>query len=1762
MSPFRLPAVLVFFFVSSLALAQQTPRKPTTTGRSTPAAPVSKASFGSVPIHFEENVGQTDPAVRFIARGAGYTIFLTPQETVFLLSTVEKVPRNPHDRHKQRPFRPSKQALAIRMKLLGASALPEIAGTSKLPGTSNYFFGKNKTRWRTQIANYASATYSGVYPGIDMVYYGNQRQLEYDFVVQPGADPSAIKFTFSGISETSLSAAGDLQMKSGLRTLVLHSPSIYQLENGVRKPINGRYSINPDCSVGVTVANFDRSKQLVIDPILQYSTYVGGSGDDLLFGLKLDAQGNSYIVGATASPDFPVNRIVGDPVVSSATVPFISKLDPTGTTLLYSDYFGGSGQDYANGLAVDANGSAYVVGSTSSSDFPLTASALQSNLASGATNAFLAKFSPDGSALAYSTYLGGAADDEATTVAVDSAQNAYLTGFATSSGSTPFPVTSATAFQITLNSPSGNAFLTRIDTTQSGASSLIYSTLLGGSSSQPFGDIANDIALDSASRAYLSGESTSPDFPVTTTLPNSSINLNGSAFASIIDTTQTGAASLVYSTYLAGTGAMGEGAYALALDPNQKLYITGFTSSSDFPTTSSIAPCPTDPNSLGTVFVAKLDPVQSGQSTLVYSTCAGGSGTPNQGDLPQNIAVDPNGVAYYVGITDSADFPLTPDALQSTYNAASGSGFLSILNAAGTGLIYSSYLGGSNTSIATNVALDSSFNIYVGGSTASTDLPGTSGEFQPALSGGYDAFLSKFSGLGLPFVSSLSNNAASPGAQININGGNFGSSQGSGTVAFGGTSATIVSWSNSTILVTVPSLSAGSAPIVVTTPSGATTPAAFSISALTLSSLTLSSAPVGAIVGLIGSGFGTNQPIVTFNGVLAIPNGFGDTFISVAVPAGATTGNVVVIASGAVSNPLPFTVVASQFPPSISASISPSPNANNWNNTNVSISYTCGAGGNVNNGGVPLTHSSCPPAQLVTTEGANQQLAATVTDAGANTTSITTTVNIDKTPPVVTVNSPADGTGFNTSAVTISGSASDTLSGLASVTCNGTSVTVTSGTFSCNISLNPGVNLVMVQATDNAGNVGASLLHLTFVTTLPAPSSLQITPANANVLVGATQQFTAVDQLGRPRPDATWTVDNTSIATISTDTSPILTGVAAGTATLTATIGSVSAQVQVNVLAGTSLPVGTVVWSAPQAPGFTALQIVQAVPTANGTPDLYSIEQDQNLDILVLALTSGGQQLWQSLIPASQGQFINQFTPMMGDSSGGLLIVTNQGILDLDGQSGGIAWQNSTLTAGIARVGQDGSVLSVDSNGDFARVNPQSGQPIPAYTPPVQFATSETGTCINNVPVVTGLNSGTNPGIIVGPSVVDAQGNAFFTMSVFTSTGGGLGCVEGDPTGLPGTSSTTFYVVQLTPTGSTTITTLPIALPLPQFDQLTPPSVLAPDGNGGAFVQWATTNSGAVIMDTSTGATYSSPLPNGLATQLVIGQNNNPLFTDGSTIGTVVSGQAQLSYQSTGGNLTITAATGDGGLAINDSQQGAIQLDSSGTPGSPVPALQGAVPLDLFHWQVILNGVVSILWSPNGSNGVLNTLADTDAPVPSGDPQHQGEPPRCHVVHCALAPVSDVVVGTASPFQRNLTYGVYEQQNGQLVPLYEVPKRPYLITLFEESISGPALKCINGCVNEKDDPQLFREGLFKDDLSALLGPTSVAKQIYFVQRGQVPVFWPDQTGTSWFGAFSQTATVSANDPRGATFQQATPLTPAFGCLPGPIGERGCDTMAP
>ena len=870
------------------------------------------ATYGKLPMRFEQNIGQSDSQVQFLSRGNGYAVFFTPQSTVFRFrpkpqQTPGQAQISKGELAKQivRPLTPPD---VVGMNLLGVSATAMVAGQNALDGSTNYLVGNDANKWRKSVPTFAQVQYTNIYPGIDLVYYGNQQQLEYDFVVRPGADPRTIAFGFQGNKSISIDESGNLSIVLNNGVVTINKPLFYQVTNGQREAITGAFVLSGN-QAGISVGTYDPSVPLIVDPVVSYSTYLGGTGDDYIYSIAADASGNAYVAGFTDSADFPT---VGTPITSGPAsgdvVAFVSKLNAAGSDLEYSTYLGGTGGfDGAWGIAVDASGRAYVAGATDSADFPITSSnAYETSLGSGASeNVFLAKLSADGQSLLYSTYLGGSGSDWGLGVAVDASENAYVTGVISSSN---FPITSS-AFQSTLHSTIDNAFLARIDTTQSGSSSLVYSTFLGGSTEEE----GDGIAIDANHNAYIVGVTFSTDFPTTSqayqpTATEPTGSTGGELYLTQIDTTQSGSASLIYSTLLAGTiGGIGEG-NSVAVDATNKVYVTGITGDSDFPTTTGSASPASDSNLQ--VIVAKFDTSKSGSQSLIYSTVFGGSGL----DDPSAITVDGNGNAYIGGYTQSTDFPVTSDAAQTTLGSNGQNPFVAVLKPDASSLLYSTYLGGSGSSdygdSVYGLALDPNYNLYVAGTTFSSGFPTSISAFQTILQGPSDGFIVKLTALSIPRITSLSSSSGVIGSTLTITGLNFGSTQGTSTVKFASTTASISSWSDTSIVAVVPTVTPGVVPVTVNTSVEPSNPASFSV-LVVISSLSASTGAVGLHVTISGSDFGASQSAstVTFNGTAATPTSWSATQIVVPVPSGATTGNIVATVSGVASNGATFTVV-------------------------------------------------------------------------------------------------------------------------------------------------------------------------------------------------------------------------------------------------------------------------------------------------------------------------------------------------------------------------------------------------------------------------------------------------------------------------------------------------------------------------------------------------------------------------------------------------------------------------------------------------------------------------------------------------------------------------------------------------------------------------------------------------------------------------------------------------------------------------------------
>ncbi|TYP73299.1 SBBP repeat-containing protein [Paenibacillus methanolicus] len=588
-------------------------------------------------------------------------------------------------------------------------------------GTFNYFRGSNPTQHHVQLPVYREVTYRQVWPGIDVVFQGDQRNLKYDVVLHPGGHVDDIRFVCEGADHIHLDDAGNLLIETSLGTFTDLKPFAYQDTGCQRQPIDCRFVLRSEAD-GSKNIGFELMEQsdpgypLVIDPILSYSTYLGGSENDVGFGIAVDASGSAYVAGFTASTDFPTTPGAFDTTFNASFEAFVTKLNPAGTALVYSTYLGGSGSEQGLGIAVDLSGNAYVAGFTSSADFPTTPGAFDTTLG-GLQNAFVTKLDPAGSALVYSTYLGGSVTDQGSGIVLDASGNAYVTG---STQSADFPVTPG-AFDTTL-SGFQNAFVTKLNPT---GTALVYSTYLGGSGS----DQGNGIALDALGNAYVTGFTQSSDFPTTPGAFDTSSSGLQDAFVTKLNPAGT---ALVYSTYLGGS--VIETGYGIAVDTSDHAYVTGDTASADFPTTPGAFD--TTFNSSFDAFVTKLNPAGT---ALVYSTYLGGSGF----DRGTDIALDASGTAYVTGFTQSADFPTTPDAFENSLIGPQNV-FVTKLNSTGTALVYSTYLGGSGSEQGLGIALDAFGNAYVAGVTASDDFPTTSGAFDSTFGGVQDAFVVKF----------------------------------------------------------------------------------------------------------------------------------------------------------------------------------------------------------------------------------------------------------------------------------------------------------------------------------------------------------------------------------------------------------------------------------------------------------------------------------------------------------------------------------------------------------------------------------------------------------------------------------------------------------------------------------------------------------------------------------------------------------------------------------------------------------------------------------------------------------------------------------------------------------------------------------------------------------------------------------------------------------------------------------------------------------
>ncbi len=690
-----------------------------------------KNTFGLLPLAFEPNEGQADSKVKFLARGSGYTLFLT--ETGAFLSWAGPEGRGKKEAHpwyspKLPNAKPSLRShQTVWLGLQGADPRVSWEGGQKLPGHSNYFLGNDPKNWHSNIPQYSRVVAKDVYPGIDMVYYGRQGRLEYDFVLKPGADPGLIRLAYSGPRGIHLDGEGDLYLGKGLGAAVFEAPVAYQDLAGRRMTVNGRYALVGRGIIGFRMGTYDRTQPLVIDPVLAYSTFLGGIRQEEGTGIAVDVGGNAYIVGYTDSTNFPITAGAFQHTIAGFNA-FVTKLNPTGTALVYSTYLGGITAEpgltlgwpvnQGNAIALDAGGNAYVTGFTGTTNYPTTPGAFQTAVG-GNYDAFVTKLNPTGSALVYSSYLGGSQNDEGTGIAVDAGGNAYVEGDVSSPN---FPTTPG-AYE-TVAPPLSGLFITKVNPNGTG---LVYSTYLNGT------DVSNGfgIALDPADDAYIVGY-TLGGFP-TTPGAFQTIFATGASDIMVTELNPSGS-GLVYSTYLGGNGNNYGG--VIAVDSAGNAYVGGSTNATNYPITAGAYQTVQKGQN---AVVTKLN---AGGASLAYSTYLGGT----VAEYAYGLAVDPSGDAFVSGWTASSDYPATPGAFQTTLGGSQDA-FLFELNPTGTNLLYSTYLGGSSIEYGQGLAMDGSGGLYITGMTTSANFPTTAGAYQTVIgdTGGFgDAYVTKF----------------------------------------------------------------------------------------------------------------------------------------------------------------------------------------------------------------------------------------------------------------------------------------------------------------------------------------------------------------------------------------------------------------------------------------------------------------------------------------------------------------------------------------------------------------------------------------------------------------------------------------------------------------------------------------------------------------------------------------------------------------------------------------------------------------------------------------------------------------------------------------------------------------------------------------------------------------------------------------------------------------------------------------------------------
>jgi hypothetical protein len=673
-------------------------------------------------VRFEPNLGQAAPDVSFLSRSRDQTLYLKAGEVELVLGASPSA---------EGAVETAAYPSTLTIDLEGADRSAEIVGLERRKGVSNYYIG-DRAAWVEAVPHYAGAQYESAYRGIDMRFYGTEGALEFDFVVAPGADPNDIHLRFRGAESLGLDKEGNLRIQTAAGHVVQRRPIIYQVIGGSRRGIAGGYTLEDENSSGTTqlvtfdLGPYDPDHTLVIDPVLDYATYLGGSNAEIGVKIAVSDDGGVFVAGLTKSSDFPTHMAAQPNFATGTYDAFVTRMTPDLSDVIYSTYLGGTGSEQpVGGIAVDEAGNAYIAGRTTSANFPTTTGAFDTTcgtdgFCNSMSDAFLTKLDASG-ALVYSTFIGGSGHETGGSPGVDAAGNMFLSG---STESSDFPTLNAAqpafagasdAFLLTMN-PAGTA--------------LGWSTYLGGNG---FDDAPSVEALTSGG-LYIFGTTESTDLPTTAGAVDPDCGTDGtcnSGFpsfhpqADFLVARFTGAGALSYCTYLGGSYIEVHG--GLAVDFLGNAYVAGSTISSDFPTEKAYQGAG---GGNGDTVLAKLNTTGT---ALLFSTYFGGSGFEDSAV----VALDAGGVVHLAGRTDSTDFP-TLTAFQPTLNGTSGDAFVAGFNGSGQTLLYSTYLGGTDLDIPTSIVAPSPDVLYVAGNTASSDFPTSPRAYQPALNGADD----------------------------------------------------------------------------------------------------------------------------------------------------------------------------------------------------------------------------------------------------------------------------------------------------------------------------------------------------------------------------------------------------------------------------------------------------------------------------------------------------------------------------------------------------------------------------------------------------------------------------------------------------------------------------------------------------------------------------------------------------------------------------------------------------------------------------------------------------------------------------------------------------------------------------------------------------------------------------------------------------------------------------------------------------------------